>query len=385
MSVCPDRLELLPSPPFIAALALLVVNDFALKPLLHNAVTGKLSDFAGLFALTLFAATLWPRHRRLAACTIAAAFTFWKTSYAEPLIEWLNLVLPFAVDRIVDLTDLVALPMIPLAVWVAPRLRPCPLPRLLQVGLAAVAPMAFTATSRIPYVARSTIDTSQAAVSEADLQAFFDEAANRQGLRCEPCTPLSEGRVYYQPTHSSRRNVDMLRVRLAGPQQLLFVAADDYEREGRRNLRALTENLQAGLAIRFPDIVLIELATGELYGYQRGFSVFVIRFERGGEFAERAERTVSSIIEDVAGEHGLSGGRGDVYYAGERVGSPARRELVLSSVFDTNASIIIRIVRRTDGFEALQATLTEELAARLDAAFGPENVTQHVLRDSWDR
>jgi hypothetical protein len=122
MSVCPDRLELLPSPPFIAALALLVVNDFALKPLLHNAVTGKLSDFAGLFALTLFAATLWPRHRRLAACTIAAAFTFWKTSYAEPLIEWLNLVLPFAVDRIVDLTDLVALPMIPLAVWVTPRL-----------------------------------------------------------------------------------------------------------------------------------------------------------------------------------------------------------------------------------------------------------------------
>jgi hypothetical protein len=100
---------------------------------------------------------------------------------------------------------------------------------------------------------------------------------------------------------------------------------------------------------------------------------------------QRAERTVSSIIEDVAGEHGLSGGRGDVYYAGERVGSPARRELVLSSVFDTNASIIIRIVRRTDGFEALQATLTEELAARLDAAFGPENVTQHVLRDSWDR
>ena len=91
------------------------VNDFALKPLFHNAVTGKLSDFAGLFALTLFVATLWPQHRRLAACVIAVSFTFWKTTYAEPLIEAWNAVAPFAFGRTVDLTDLVALPMIPLA------------------------------------------------------------------------------------------------------------------------------------------------------------------------------------------------------------------------------------------------------------------------------
>src|SRR5687767_12389116 len=57
MRVGSDRLESLPSPAFISAVALLVVNDFALKPLFHNVVTGKLSDFAGLFALTLFVAT----------------------------------------------------------------------------------------------------------------------------------------------------------------------------------------------------------------------------------------------------------------------------------------------------------------------------------------
>ena len=70
----PHRLESLASPAFIASLALLVINDAALKPLLHNAFTGKLSDFAGLFALTLFAATLWPRQRRLVGAAIAAAF-----------------------------------------------------------------------------------------------------------------------------------------------------------------------------------------------------------------------------------------------------------------------------------------------------------------------
>src|SRR5262245_38872672 len=145
-----DRLQSLASPAFIAALALLIINDFALKPLFHNGLTGKLSDFAGLFALTLFVSTFWPRHRRLWACVIALSFTFWKTSYAEPLIEAWNAAVPFVLEfgRTVDLTDLVALPMIPLAVWAAPRLEPLPLPRALQVGLAVLAPLAFTATSQ---------------------------------------------------------------------------------------------------------------------------------------------------------------------------------------------------------------------------------------------
>jgi hypothetical protein len=38
-----NRLEELPSPAFIASLALLVLNDFVLKPVFHNALTGKLS------------------------------------------------------------------------------------------------------------------------------------------------------------------------------------------------------------------------------------------------------------------------------------------------------------------------------------------------------
>ena len=65
MRVRSERLESLASPAFVAALALLVVNDVALKPLFHNAVTGKLSDFACLFSLSLFLAALWPRHARV--------------------------------------------------------------------------------------------------------------------------------------------------------------------------------------------------------------------------------------------------------------------------------------------------------------------------------
>ena len=44
------RLDALLRPAFLAALGLLVLNDGLLKPLFHNALTGKLSDFAGVFA-----------------------------------------------------------------------------------------------------------------------------------------------------------------------------------------------------------------------------------------------------------------------------------------------------------------------------------------------
>src|SRR5262245_57038141 len=222
-----NRLESLASPAFIAALALLVLNDFVLKPLFHNDLTGKLSDFAGLFALTLFVATLWPQHRRLAACVIAVSFTFWKTSYAEPLIEAWNAVAPFAFGRTVDLTDLVALPMIPLALWAAPRLTPWPLPRLLQLAFVVVAPVAFTATARASYVVRDTMDmTHGIAVDEAGLQSFFDQVADERGLRCEECAPLSQGRVYV-PVREG--NVRSLVVKL--DREILFFAAGAYDRE----------------------------------------------------------------------------------------------------------------------------------------------------------
>ena len=49
-----DTFYILLSPGFIIATVLLVVNDFFLKPVYHNWLTGKLSDFAGLFMFSLF-------------------------------------------------------------------------------------------------------------------------------------------------------------------------------------------------------------------------------------------------------------------------------------------------------------------------------------------
>jgi hypothetical protein len=380
-----DRLESLASPAFIAALALLVVNDVALKPLFHNVLTGKLSDFAGLFALTLFATTLWPRYRRLAACAIATAFAFWKTTYAEPLIALLNAVSPVAFGRTVDLTDLVALPMIPLAVWAAPRIRSWPLPRALQIGLAVLAPIAFTATSRASFVVRSTLGVgSEAAVDDAAVQSFFDDVADKHGLRCRPpCEPITEGRVYFQGRGAGPGT---LVASFDSQQRTVFYVARGHDRDGRRGVLTLSTDIRAGISDLIPGITTLEyeddrddLPIGE-------GTTFVISVPGDGslpvESAEHAKRTLSTIVEDVVRAHGLSTDEHSlVYYAGKRVGvSPEARDLALFPTAESNSKLRVGVVRYTVGFAALERAVTEDLAARLDRAFGRNNVTREVLR-----
>jgi hypothetical protein len=374
-----DRLGSLPSPAFIASVALLAANDFALKSLFHNALTGKLSDFAGLFALTLFVATLWPHHRRLAAWAIATSFTFWKTSYAEPLIEALNAVAPFAFGRTVDLTDLIAVPMIPLAAWAAPHLKPWPLRRMLQSGLAALAALVFTATSLPQYHVRSTLDVSSAAVvDEAALQSFMDEAAEKYGLRCTVCESLGEGRVY-SPS-SSERAPDVLTVNLDPDRQQLFYITSDYGRGGREEVLALSEDIRAAMQERFPGVTAIEFVEG-LEALSRQSTIFTIHLpmtEVSVETAEQAKRTLSSNVEEVVRTHGL---RTDetalVYYAGRRFGASAsERDLILVPEPVSNSTLRVVVTRQTDNYAALHEAINEDLAERLAAAFGEAAVTR---------
>ena len=58
------RFDLLRSPLLLLAVGMLLLNDFVLKAAFHNWVTGKLSDVAGLAAVTIFCCALWPRQVR---------------------------------------------------------------------------------------------------------------------------------------------------------------------------------------------------------------------------------------------------------------------------------------------------------------------------------
>ncbi len=59
------QLQILLSPEFLIGLLLLLMNDFVFKELFHNWLTGKLSDFAGLFIFPLFWSALFPKRKAL--------------------------------------------------------------------------------------------------------------------------------------------------------------------------------------------------------------------------------------------------------------------------------------------------------------------------------
>lgn len=122
----------------VAAMALVALNDHVLKGagLLPGWLTGKLSDFAGLYFAPLLVAELWMLARPSPVARVAVRRVMWAAlgfgvlftsikTYppADRLYEAvLTALLPRPAGNIVDPTDLVALVMLGVAVWDARRL-----------------------------------------------------------------------------------------------------------------------------------------------------------------------------------------------------------------------------------------------------------------------
>ena len=142
---------------FVAAVVLLVLNDHLLKTEFPGWWTGKLSDFAGLFAFAVFWAALLPRHRRLVFVATALGFVIWKSPLSDgPLTAW-NALGTWPLARVVDYTDLFALVVLIPACRLLGRREPivpagAPRPgrRLAAVTTGTIAAMAFAATSVAP-------------------------------------------------------------------------------------------------------------------------------------------------------------------------------------------------------------------------------------------
>jgi hypothetical protein len=109
------RLDIFLSPGFLLGLMLLLLNDFVLKPQFHNSLTGKLSDFAGLFIFPIFFAFFFPRFKIHIYILTAILFVFWKSPFSQPVIDSWNGLTMLPIGRTVDYTDIFALIILPLS------------------------------------------------------------------------------------------------------------------------------------------------------------------------------------------------------------------------------------------------------------------------------
>ncbi len=98
--------RLLSSTGFLTGLALLLANDWLFKPVFHNGLTGKLSDFAGLFIFPLFWTALFPRHKTLIFSATAVLFVFWKTPLSQSWLDVWNSWGLWPLSRVEDAGDL---------------------------------------------------------------------------------------------------------------------------------------------------------------------------------------------------------------------------------------------------------------------------------------
>lgn len=110
-----NSIKILSSPIFLSSLVLMVLNDHVLKGEFHNFLTGKLSDFTGLFCLVILCGSMFPRNRKWAYGLVAIFFIYLKSPYSEEFVQIIDWISPFGFTRVVDLGDLMALAILPIA------------------------------------------------------------------------------------------------------------------------------------------------------------------------------------------------------------------------------------------------------------------------------
>lgn len=190
--------------PFIASLLLLLINDAWLKAAHPGLVTGKLSDVAGTALVTLL--LLAPcRHRPGAVYAgVAAVFTWWKSPLSQPFLDAANSVLPVAIGRTVDYTDLLALVVMPLCRPVVTNPHTFAIPgqrvrRLLVAPLAALTLFGVMASSVLPLTRQDYViqrADPAAELSPGSVAEVVAEVARKHGLACKECSDTKTAATY---------------------------------------------------------------------------------------------------------------------------------------------------------------------------------------------
>lgn len=118
------NLNLLLNPLYLLALLILILNDHFLKANYPSFLTGKLSDFSGIFMFTVFIYVLIKSYIKynyqliLLHIVVAISFVIWKIAPVEIILskisELTSLPVPF---RVKDPTDLIALSILFLSYW----------------------------------------------------------------------------------------------------------------------------------------------------------------------------------------------------------------------------------------------------------------------------
>ena len=178
-------------PAWIAAVAVLLVNDHVFKPwALAETVTGKVSDFAGLFIFPVLLASLIGARTRtsLHGCAVATALVFAAInvfpSIAIAFDAIASVAMPFVTTT--DPTDLVALVAIPVSLRVLqPAMVRQSTPRIAEMFAATLAVFVCSASGSPP-CGEGAFDSECAAFEERGRVSILNKSNELHIVRIRP-------------------------------------------------------------------------------------------------------------------------------------------------------------------------------------------------------
>jgi hypothetical protein len=218
------RIDILLTPTFVVALLILLLNDHLLKYLYPNWLTGKLSDFAGLFAFASLFYAFFPRHKTLIGCTIGLGFVLWKSPLSQPIIDFWNGLNIVPVARVVDYSDLLAVSILPVAAYHFSIAQKRNLQPKLAYSIFLVSLLGILGTS-VPrtFLAHQFQFDSNQPPKLTVIQSGVHEIASRFGLTCHRCDPRDPYRLYASERISLETNFNI-------ESNILYMNASEFNR-----------------------------------------------------------------------------------------------------------------------------------------------------------
>jgi hypothetical protein len=202
---------------FLGCLVLLFLNDHYFKHVYSNWFTGKLSDAVGIVLLPLLLVFLFPGLRRYAVPLSGLLFVFWKSPCSQGLIDFYNAHFFMPTSRVVDLTDLYVLLLLPIPYHIIGRidkLRGLHIDRIhpIVVLLPTIATLLATAPPPAHYMMRSN---GNLRCYKCSMTVRYDQDGivaklNQAGIALKKVGPIENGPSWLVAEQATAYRVDEL-------------------------------------------------------------------------------------------------------------------------------------------------------------------------------
>ncbi|TSJ46378.1 hypothetical protein [Fluviicola chungangensis] len=169
---------------FLIGLFLLLLNDFYLKETYGNWLTGKLSDFAGLFIFPIFLGLFNAKRIQLNYIFSTVFFVFWKSDLSTDFLLLTNQLFHTEFSRVVDYSDLIALSILPLSYWYSAKAKNRNF-QFLKPVIVCVSVFSFYATSTPDSDRNTPITGRYYRVWDSET---FDQPVLQIGYQSKSCT-----------------------------------------------------------------------------------------------------------------------------------------------------------------------------------------------------